>query len=224
MKKHIEIIPAILPKDFAEIEEEIGLIRGFVKTVQIDVCDGQFTPSASWPYRKHDDFFEKLIHEQEGLPGWQDEDFEIDLMANHPEELVEQWVAAGAARIVIHAEAAGDIAKAIEILQGRVEVGLALNEDTPIDVIERHREGISFVQFMGIDRIGFQHQPFDDKVLGRIKEARIMYPGLPISVDGGVSLETAPALVAAGADRLVVGSAIFGAENPIDAIQSLQSL
>ena len=56
--------------------------------------------------------------------------------------------------------------------------------------------------------IGFQHQPFDDKVIGRIKEARIAYPGLPISVDGGVSLITAPALIAAGAERLGTSNAV----------------
>ena len=226
---NVEIIPAILPRDFAEIEQEIGLIHGFVKTIQIDVCDGQFTPTASWPYRKHDDSFDKLIHEQEGFPGWQDEDFEIDLMANRPEELVDDWVMAGAARIIIHVEATGDIGKAIDSLQGRVEVGVALNEDTPITILEEPRFGVhegkvGFVQLMGIDRIGYQHQPFDDRVLGRIKEVRLKYPAMPISVDGGVLLETAPGLIAAGASRLVVGSAIFGAENAIDAIHSFKQL
>lgn len=220
----IEIIPAILPRDFNEIEDKIGLIRGLAKTVQIDVCDGQFTPVASWPYRKHDDDFEKLIHEQEGFPGWEDEDFEIDLMANRPEELVEDWVTSGAARIIIHVEAKGDIEKALVILEGRVDVGLALNEETLLNAIEKHRERINFIQLMGIDRIGFQHQPYDDKVLGRIKEARIMYPGMPISIDGGVSLETAPQLIAAGADRLVVGSAIFDSDNPTEALEQLKRI
>lgn len=224
MKTSTEIIPAILPRDFAEIEEKIGLIRGLAKTVQIDVCDGQFTPEASWPYRKHDDSFDRLIHEQEGFPGWEDEDFEIDLMANRPEELVDDWVSAGATHIIIHAEATGDIRKAIGMLEGRVEIGLALNEETSLNVIDLYREHIQFIQLMGIDRIGYQHQPFDEKVLGRIKEARIEYPGLPISVDGGVSLETASSLIAAGADRLVVGSAIFGSGNPVDAIENLKRL
>src|SRR5262249_26852072 len=151
---------------------------------------GQFVPNATWPYRKHDDSFEKILHEEEGLPGWQDFDFEIDLMANKPEEIVDEWVSAGASRIIIHAEAAGDVAKAIGILEGRVEVGLALAMDTPLDAITEHREKINFIQLMGIDNVGFQHQPFDEKVLGRIKEARIKFPGLPISIDGGVSLET----------------------------------
>ncbi len=219
-----EIIPAILPMDFMEIEDALATVKGAVKTVQIDVCDGQFAPNPTWPYRKHDDSFEKILHEQEGLPGWQDLDFEIDLMCNRPEGYVDEWVSAGATRVIIHAEATGDVTRAIGILEGRVEVGLALGIDTPLDAIAAHREHIQFIQLMGIDTVGFQHQPFDEKVLGRIKEARIMYPGLPISVDGGVSLETAPELIAAGADRLVVGSAIFAADNPYEAIERFKEL
>ncbi len=219
-----EIIPAILPLDFAEVEEKTSYLRGWVKTIQIDVCDGQFVPNATWPYRKHDDSFEKISREEEGFPGWDEFDFEIDLMANRPEDLVDAWVSAGAARIIIHAEVAGDVAAAIANLEGRVEVGLALNVDTPLDAITPHREKINFVQLMGIDTIGFQHQPFDEKVLGRIKEVRMKFPGLPISVDGGVSLDTAADLIAAGADRLVVGSAIFGAENIIQAVEDFKNL
>ena len=224
MKNPTEIIPAILPRDFAEIEEKIGLVNGLAKTVQIDVCDGQFTPVASWPYRKRDLDFEKLIHEQEGFPGWEDEDFEIDLMANRPEDLVEDWVSAGASRVVIHVEAKGDIEKALIILAGRVDVGLALNQETPLSAIEKHRERIDFIQLMGIDQIGFQHQPFDSKVLGRIKEVKIQYPDLTISIDGGVSLENARELIAAGADRLVVGSGIFGTDNPTEALEQFKRI
>ena len=235
-----EIIPAILPRDFNEIEEKIGLINGLAKTVQIDICDGQFTPVASWPYRKHDDDFDKLVHEQEGFPGWEDEDFEIDLMANRPEELVDDWISAGASRIIIHIEAKGDIKKAIEILQGRVEVGLALNEETPIEAIHDFfvipakagihglttgsNSMINFVQLMGIDSIGFQRQAFDDKVLGRIKQVRFKYPTIPISIDGGVSLDNASELIAAGADRLVVGSAIFDSDNPTEALERFKRI
>lgn len=219
-----EIIPAILPKDFAEVVDKVSYVVGMADSVQIDVCDGQFVHNPTWPYRKPDDNFEKILREEEGLPNWEELDYEIDLMANKPEERVDEWVVAGAARIIIHVEATGDVAKAIGILEGRCEIGLALGMDTPLTVIEPYREKIQFIQLMGIDNVGFQHQPFDDGVLGRIKEARIMYPGLPISIDGGVSLETAPGLIEAGADRLVVGSAIFDHENVAEAIQKFKGL
>jgi len=224
MSKKIEIIPAILPLTFAELTDKLELIKGLTKTVQIDVCDGQFVPNATWPYRKRDDSFERIMHEEEGLPGWEELDFEFDLMVNQPQEVVEEWIAAGATRLILHAEAKGDLSKAIEVIDGRVEVGLALNIETSLDVIAKHREGIQFVQLMGIDHVGFQHQAFDNKVDGKIKELRMKLPGLPISIDGGVSLETAPELIAAGADRLVIGSAIFNADNIFEVIERFKRL
>jgi ribulose-phosphate 3-epimerase len=224
MTKRPEIIPAILPKDFAELQDKIELIKDFVKTVQIDVCDGQFVPSATWPYRKEDDSFEKIIKEEEGLPGWEKLNFEIDLMANRPEEVIEEWVSAGATRIIIHVEARGDIEGAVTALQDRVEVSLALNIDTPISVIEPFKDKIQGIQLMGIDTIGFQHQPFDAKVIDKVKEVRAAYPDMLISVDGGVSLENGSALIEAGANRLVVGSAIFEADNYVDAVTEFKKL
>jgi ribulose-phosphate 3-epimerase len=229
MNKRHEIIPAILPLDFAELEEKIGLVKDAVKTVQIDVCDGQFTPQPSWPYRKHDDSFEKIVHEDQGLPGWDKLNFEIDLMANKPEDRVEAWVSAGATRIILHVESKGDVGKAIAMLKGRVEVGLALNIDTPISEIGNPKLGIvegsvQFIQLMGIDHIGFQGQEFDAKVIDKIKEIKKMCPDYPVSIDGGVSLENGKKLIEAGADRLVIGSAIFESDNFLDAIANFKAL
>ena len=222
--KKIEIIPAILPYDFAELSDKVELVKGFTKRIQVDVCDGQFVQNATWPYKKHDDSFEKIIHEDEGMPGWETIDYEFDLMITAPEKVVAEWITAGAARIIIHAEAKGDIAAALVKLSGIVEVGLALNIDTPLDIVELHQERINFIQLMGIDHIGFQHQAFDEKVLNKIKEVKATYPDMIVSIDGGVSLQTAPKLIEAGADRLVVGSAIFNAENPSDAVQQFKAL
>ena len=224
----IEIIPAILVNGFAELSADVELMKGFVKTVQIDACDGRFVPNATWPYRKHDENFERIVGEQDGMPGWKELNFEIDLMADDPQDKVEPWVQAGASRVILHAEAKGDIAGAIASLAGRIEVGIAFDMSTDLraslSALRASGAEISSIQLMGIDNVGFQHQPFDEKVVGRVREARLEFPELPIAVDGGVSLETAPALIAAGADRLVVGSAIFAAENPIDAIAAFKRL
>jgi ribulose-phosphate 3-epimerase len=107
--------------------------------------------------------------------------------------------------------------------------------DTPVEMIEKFRgyssaessngqTPIQFVQLMGIDHIGFQGQEFDEKVIGRVKHLRLKYPGLPISVDGGVSLENAQSLFEAGADRLVVGSAIFNSDNFVEAIANFKKI
>lgn len=223
-----EIIPAILPKDFAEVEEKIGLIRDYVKTVQIDVCDGQFVPSATWPYRKDDDSFDRIAREEEGLPGWEKLNFEIDLMVNKPEQVVEEWVTAGATRIIVHAEAKGDVVAAIDKLSGRVEVGVAFNMESDasdfVYNVEYSGFKIDFIQLMGIDQVGFQGQPFDTKVIEKIKDFREVYKNMPISVDGGVSLDNARQLIDAGATRLVVGSAIFGADNYLEALQKFKHI
>lgn len=226
----IEIIPAILPKDFAELVDKVEKVNSLVQTVQVDICDGHFVPSFTWPYKKHDDSFEKMLSEEEGLPFWQNLDYEFDLMIDKPEEKVEDFVQIGAKRIIIHAEAKGSVAGAIEALKGRVEVGLALNIDTPIESISKIvgttklTDSIQLIQLMGIDKIGYQGQKFDDKVIEKIKEVRKFFPDLPISIDGGVSLETASDLIAAGANRLIVGSAIFDSENIVDTIHKFRLL
>ena len=234
MNNRVEILPAILPQDFAELKEKIGMVKDYVKTIQIDVCDGQFSPKACWPYKKHDDDFEKIIHEDEGFPGWEDVNFEIDLMANKPEDLVENWVIAGASRIIIHVESKGDAIGAINKLAGRVEVGLALNIETPIEMIndaiindqgkDPEDWAVKSIQLMGINHVGFQGEPFDERVIEKVKAVRAKYPEMIISVDGGVSLETAPKLIEAGVSRLIVGSAIFNSDNFIESIQNFKKL
>jgi len=209
----IEIIPAILPRDFGEIEEKIQHILGQAKTVQIDICDGHFVPNATWPYRKEDDNFARMLTEDKGMPNWDEIDYEFDLMVKKPIEVIEDWVKVGASRIIIHVESEG-VDTAIASLKDRVEIGLALNVETPIEIIEKYKNDIGFVQCMGIDRIGFQGQEFDNKVIEKIKEIRTKYSDIIISIDGGVSFENAKNLIDTGANRLVVGSAIFEAENP----------
>jgi ribulose-phosphate 3-epimerase len=206
------------------VEDKASLVLGSVKTVQIDICDGQFVPNATWPYKKHDLTFDKLVKEEDGLPGWEKLNYEIDLMVNKAEEVVDEWVSTGATRVIVHAEMKGDLAMAITKLKDRAEIGLALNIETAIDVIEPFKDEIQFVQCMGIDHIGFQGQKFDDEVINKIKEIKARYPQLPISVDGGVSLESAPKLIEAGANRLVVGSAIFDSDNVFDAIANFKRL
>lgn len=224
MNSMADIIPAILPQDFAELEDKVGLIKGATKTVQVDICDGHFVPNFTWPYKKKDNTFEQMIREDEGLPAWESLDYEFDLMVDHPEKVVDDWVAIGAARVIIHIEAKGNVAEAVDNLAGRIDVGLAINIDTPIDSLKPFADKIQFIQLMGIDNVGFQHQAFDDKVIERVKAVREAFPDLPISVDGGVSLDNATDLIDAGADRLVVGSAIFAAENPLSTIAEFQGL
>ncbi len=225
----MEIIPAILPRDFAEIEEKVEMIKGYAKTVQIDICDGAFVPSSTWPYKKQDENFEAIMREDKGMPAWEKVDYEFDLMIKDPSENdMRQWLSAGAARIIVHLESSNDLNPCLAVINGLVEIGLAINLDTPLSEIEKYADKINFIQCMGIRKIGFQGQKFDADTINKVKEIKTLYPHLKVSVDGGVSLENAPLLKHAGADRVVAGSAIFDEsgdlENIIHSIQKFKSI
>lgn len=225
----MQIIPAILPKDWNELEERVEMVKGLSPLIQVDICDGRFVPSFTWPYKKHDQNFEAILREERGLPAWEDLEYEIDLMVDAPEETVMQWVTAGATRIIIHVESTKHLQAVLKQIGNLVEVGLAINIDTPNEALDEvmndeHADQVKFIQCMGIAKIGFQGQDFDERVLNKITELKKKYPNILISVDGGVNLETAPKLKAVGVDRLVVGSAIFGTENPVEAIHRFEEI
>lgn len=233
----MEIIPAILPAHFAELEQKVAQVRAAsvaeLTTIQIDICDGKYTTNATWPYRKPDQSFEAILREERGLPGWEDFDFEIDLMAREPEKLISDWLTAGASRIIIHLDAlaadAGtamsELGRIIDTCRGLVEVGIAVGIETTAErvaaVAAQYKEDISVVQCMGIARVGFQGQPFDERVLAKVAEAKALFPGLPVSVDGGVSLETVGLLAEAGVARGVAGSAVFEGGSVRENIEAL---
>jgi ribulose-phosphate 3-epimerase len=230
-----EIIPAIMPATFHDLAQSVALVAHYVKTIQIDIMDGKFVRAKTWPYQNDKGAFEKLMAEEHGLPQWDEVDYEIDLMVDRPEDIIEEWVIAGASRIIVHIEstkAMDDIIgffedrfRYIEETQTRdVELILALNVDTPTDTILPYLENIDAVQFMGIDTIGLQGQPFDETVLQKIHEFHNNHPEIEISVDGGVNLDTAPELIEVGVTRLVAGSAIFTSGNIADTISIFKEL
>ncbi len=219
-----EVIPAIMPKDFAELEEKMALMKGLVPLVQIDIMDGLFTPRSSWPYKMHDTNYQEIQRQERGLPFWEDVDFEADLMVKDPEKIVGEWVTAGATRIIIHIESTKEMQRIIDELKDIVEIGIAIGITTPLEKLEPFMRQIDFVQCMGINRIGFQGEEFDERVLEKIAAIKEKYPDLRISVDGGVNMESAPRLVEAGADRLVSGSAVFESDNFVEAIHTLENL
>lgn len=230
----VEIIPAIIPKTFADLQEKMSLVSELVPMVQIDVMDGIFVPEKAWPYaRAIDQDFADILKEIKGFPFWEELDYEVDLMVSNPERVWEDWLIAGAKRVILHAESTTDPLALIMEMKKKLprsdsflytEVGLALNIDTPNEKIESLIPEIDFVQFMGIEKIGFQGQPFDERVLQKIRDLRGKFPNVTISVDGGVNKKSAPELVKAGANRLVAGSAIFESGDIAVALEEFQEL
>src|SRR3989338_519169 len=221
-----EIIPAIMPKTIGDISEKVSLVNGLVRFVQIDVMDGIFVPNISWPYSDIVEF-EELVKEDSGLPYWQDVEYEFDLMIENPLKILDVLINLDAGRIIFHIEGTSEneIIEAIEkAKEVSIEVGVSLGNDTSLEALSPFMDKIDFVQLMGISRIGFQGQPFDKRVIPRIRQLKKNYPNLIISIDGGVNFETAPLLVEMGADRLVSGSAIFESGNIKWAIEELFSV
>ncbi len=222
---NMEIIPAILPKNFKEIEDKIELVKGVSDFVQIDICDGRFVRSTTWPYWKADENFEKILHEEMGMPAWEDIDYEFDLMIDNPtEDDTRKWLSAGAARIVLHLESSKDLYPIISILSGLVEIGIGIDLKTNTDEIKKYEDKIQFVQCMGINKVGFQGQKFDPDTINKVKEVKSKYPNLKVQIDGGVSLENASLLKDAGADRLVVGSALFESEDFVHSFEEFKNI
>lgn len=223
--KKIEIIPALMVRDYRDLEEKVETFVGLVRYVQLDIMDGKFVPNRSWPHTPGDVHFKKIENEEEGLPSWNAIDFEVDLMVANPEQWVPRWVVAGARRIIVHVESMKDfeaIRDAVPL--DVVELGLALNTTTPLSALEPYLNRIEFIQCMGIEKIGFQGQPFDERVLDHVRKIRARLPHMPISVDGAVNFDTAQSLVEAGATRLVSGSAILESEDIVCAIRNLENL
>ena len=137
---------------------------------------------------------------------------------------MDKWIIAGAKRIVLHIESSDDLSEVIDVLNGVVDIGLAINVSTSVDKIEKYREKISYIQVMGIRKIGFQGQSFDDSVINKIKEIKTKYPDIPVQIDGGVNLHVAVDLEKTGVDRLVVGSALFESDNIVDTYHKFERI
>ncbi|NQV88110.1 MAG: hypothetical protein HQ402_00955 [Parcubacteria group bacterium] len=229
-----EIIPAIMPDDFMDLKEKMSLVSGVVPLVQVDVMDGKFVTRKTWPYKDvPDPDFEAILAEDIGFPQWEELDFEVDLMISRSEDVWQDWVKAGAKRIIFHIESLAEPERFLDEVRENsvspdsifyVEIGLAIDIDTPNEILDPVISKADFVQCMGIATIGKQGEPFDERVLEKINDLRNKYPDLIISVDGGVNLETALPLIEAGANRLVAGSAIFLSDDIRQTIEDFESV
>ncbi|HRH26423.1 MAG TPA: hypothetical protein PLF31_03080 [Candidatus Paceibacterota bacterium] len=219
------IVPAIIPRDFFDVKDGVAQIAEEADIVHIDICDGKFTKKPTWPYVKHDKIFEGIVAQEEGLPRWDEVDYDIHLMCSDPAPLVEQWMQAGAQRIFVHYEAAGDsLSELLNMSNAFSEIGVALKIDTPVSVLTPFADRIKSILLMTIASIGSQGEPFDDRSVERIKDAKTLFPQARIIVDGGIHEETLLVTQSAGADTFVIGSTIFDADNPLSEIRELKRI
>lgn len=218
MKMEQSVIPAIIPVSYDHLTDTLQEVAPFASEVQVDIVDGHFVPFTSWPYRGSGSplLLESLAKRFT---------IEFDLMIEAPERAIDLYARAGARAIVVHLESTDHIDDIIaHHALHTYKLGLSVNNDTPLEQLLRYLEHADYVQLMGIANIGSQGQPFDDRVLDRIRILRDNYPSLLVSIDGSVNHDTLPRLKKAGAKRFVSGSAILSADNPALAFHRLSAL
>lgn len=211
------IAPSILSADFAALGRDIQDVeRAGADWIHIDVMDGHFVPNLTFG-----PLIVNAVRSYTKLP------FDVHLMISRPEEYIEAFIAAGADRITIHAEATNHLHRAVhQIKEAGLPAGVALNPATPLSAIENIIDDLDLILIMTVNP-GFGGQKFIPQSLEKIKKLKGMLNdrGLSqtfIQVDGGINSDTAAQVREAGAQVLVAGNAIFTHEDRATAITSLR--
>jgi len=206
----IEIIPTIIAKDFQELQEKVKKVEPYVDWVQLDIMDGQFVDNLTWNNPV------ELKNLETSLK------LEAHLMIKNPEEHLDDWIQAGIKRIIFHFESTEKIKEIIQkIKEAGLEIGLAINPETPPEVIDEFIGQLDLVLVMTVSP-GRGGQKFLEETLPKIKNLREKYPHVNIGVDGGINLESAPKVIQAGANILASGSAILKSDNIGQTIRDLR--
>ena len=201
MPRPPSIAPSVLPVDVSRLGDEVmALEKAGADLIHWDVMDGVFVPNLT--------FGPDVIASTRPLV---DLEFEAHLMVVEPDRLVERYVEAGCSTVLVHVEACDHLHRTLaHIADLGATPGVALNPHTPADVIRNVRDLVGVVLVMTVNP-GFGGQSYIESMESKVTEVASLLDGYncAVEVDGGIGPTTVAAVVAAGADRLVSGSALF---------------
>ena len=210
----IRIAPSLLSADFARLDEELATVAS-ADVLHLDVMDGHFVPNITIgpPVIQ-------ALRDRTKLP------FDCHLMISEPQKYIDRFLDAGADMISVHVEAEPHLQRALQMIRdGGAKAGIAINPATSAESLSTAIEFCDYVLVMTVNP-GFGGQKFIEPVVPKIRQiSRLIRERgvrVEIEVDGGVDVQTAPLVVAAGASILVAGSAVFGQPDRAGAIQRLR--
>ena len=203
------IIPSVIAKSQAELDERTGKVKKYSSLIQLDIMDGEFVPNRSFDF----DFKLPKVPKRCIL--------EAHLMINNPEQWIERhWKKVDT--IIVHAESRKDLSEIIKFVKRkRRKVGIALNPWTPVEAILRYLDRIDQVLFMTVSP-GFYGGKFLPETLSKVKILRQLKPKMDIEVDGGISPDTIKMAADAGANKFVVGSYLMESKDVKKAVNILK--
>lgn len=211
----IQIAPSMLAADFLHLEKDVEMVNEYADLFHLDIMDGVFVPNLSYGF--------PVV---EAIASIARKPLDVHLMIVNPENYVKRFAQVGAGMISFHLNATENPdAVLASIRESGAKAGLVINPDIPVESLFPHLKNCDYILLMSVFA-GFGGQKFIEETYQRVRtlKAEIERQGLviPIEVDGGVSASNAAALVEAGAEMLVAGSAVFKAESPKEVIEAMR--
>ena len=209
------IAPSMLAADFLHLEKDVRLVNQHADLFHLDIMDGTFVPNISYGF--------PIV---EAIADIAEKPLDVHLMIVHPEKYIDRFARLGTAMLSFHLNATDKPAQALlHIRETGMKAGLVINPDMPVESLFPYLHLCDYIILMSVFA-GFGGQRFIEDTYGRIRtlKAEIDRMGLDvkIEVDGGVSPSNAKALVEAGAEILVAGSAVFKADDPLEVINAMR--